>query len=280
MAAFAPANASCHCIPPDVIVETFGALLIGFLIQQFLLGVIITQACTYYSRFHRRDIKLYRHIIYRTSINHYGQRVSFDSLGWTIWAEPGVTAIGVLLAQFFFIDRCWNVIKRPWTILPLFGLLLLLPAGSGLAMSILSFKVKVWSEINKLPIPTSIWLGSMAATDTAIGVILCASFLRARAFCCHAPTRPPSAPQPAPLSILLSVYTIMVLFTLLQRDGLRKKFDEQAIYDISLLVFDPQYNNSLKPDDASVEVSESRTSNSPDPGFAALLRLRKPSGGT
>jgi hypothetical protein len=42
------------------------------------------------------------------------------------------------------------------------------------------------------------------------------------------------------------VYTIMVLFTLLQRDGLRKKFDEQAIYDISLVVFDPQYNNSLK----------------------------------
>ncbi|KAJ7838944.1 hypothetical protein B0H14DRAFT_3459052 [Mycena olivaceomarginata] len=302
MAAFAPANASCHFIPPDDIVETFGALLISFLIQQFLLGVIITQACTYYSRFHRRDIKLYRyhvavillvnflhagmniHIIYRTSINHYGQRVSFDSLGWTIWAEPGVTAIGVLLAQFFFIDRCWNVIKRPWIILPLFGLLLLLPAGSGLAMSILSFKVKVWSEINKLPIPTSIWLGSMAATDTAIGVIVCASFLRARAFCCHAPTRSALTKLiclsiqtsvctaacaainlivyltlPGTLYHLLlqfsmcRVYTIMVLFTLLQRDGLRKKLDEQAIYDISLVVFDPQYNNSLKPDDASVE---------------------------
>jgi hypothetical protein len=56
----APANATCHFIPPDVILETSGALLIGFLIQQFLLGVVVAQACTYYSRFHRRDIKVYR----------------------------------------------------------------------------------------------------------------------------------------------------------------------------------------------------------------------------
>ncbi|KAJ6616927.1 hypothetical protein B0H10DRAFT_1948784 [Mycena sp. CBHHK59/15] len=32
MATFAPANVTCHVIPPDVIVETFGALLIGFLL--------------------------------------------------------------------------------------------------------------------------------------------------------------------------------------------------------------------------------------------------------
>ncbi|KAJ7870339.1 hypothetical protein B0H14DRAFT_3132147 [Mycena olivaceomarginata] len=181
----APANATCHFIPPDVILETSGALLIGFLIQQFLLGVVVAQACTYYSRFHRRDIKVYRylvgvillvnflhagmniHIIYRTSITAgYSESPAFGSQGWTMWAEPGVTAIVVLFAQFFFLDRCWSVIKRPWTILPLFGLhmaVLLLPVGSGLAMSVLSFKVKVLSEINKLPIPTSIWLGSVSS---------------------------------------------------------------------------------------------------------------------
>ncbi|KAJ6555244.1 hypothetical protein B0H10DRAFT_2241440 [Mycena sp. CBHHK59/15] len=295
MATFAPANATCHFIPPDVIVETFGALLIGFLIQQFLLGVVVTQACIYFSRFHRRDIKFYRylvavillvnclhagmniHIIYRISITYYSQRLSFASQGWTMWAEPGVTAIGVLIAQFFFIDRCWNVIKRPWTILPLFGFLLLLPAGSGLAMSILSFKVKVLSEINKLPIPTSIWLGSMAATDTVIGGILCSSFLRARSLCCHTPTKSALTKLiclsietsfctaacaainlilyltlPGTLYRLLlqfsmcRIYTIMVLFTLLQRDGLRKTLDGQVIYDISLVLFEPQYNNSIK----------------------------------
>jgi hypothetical protein len=42
------------------------------------------------------------------------------------------------------------------------------------------------------------------------------------------------------------VYTIMVLFTLLQRDSLRKKLDGQAIYDISLVVFEPHCNNSIK----------------------------------
>ncbi|KAJ6615689.1 hypothetical protein B0H10DRAFT_2190876 [Mycena sp. CBHHK59/15] len=267
MATFAPANATCHFIPPDVIVETFGALLIGFLIQQFLLGVVVTQACIYFSRFHRRDIKFYRY-----------------EYGWTMWAEPGsCQAIGVLIAQFFFIDRCWNVIKRPWTILPLFGFLLLLPAGSGLAMSILSFKVKVLSEINKLPIPTSIWLGSMAATDTVIGGILCSSFLRTRSLCCHTPTKSALTKLiclsietsfctaacaainlilyltlPGTLYRLLlqfsmcRIYTIMVLFTLLQRDGLRKTLDGQVIYDISLVLFEPQYNNSIK-HGASVE---------------------------
>ncbi|KAJ6605943.1 hypothetical protein B0H10DRAFT_1957013 [Mycena sp. CBHHK59/15] len=48
------------------------------------------------------------------------------------------------------------------------------------------------------------------------------------------------------------VYTIMVLFTLLQRDGLRKTLDGQVIYDISLVLFEPQYNNSIK-HGASVE---------------------------
>ncbi|KAJ6538416.1 hypothetical protein B0H10DRAFT_2203961 [Mycena sp. CBHHK59/15] len=249
MATFAPANATCHFIPPDVIVETFGALLIGFLIQQFLLGVVVTQACIYFSRFHRRDIKFYRYLV----------------------------------AVILLVNCLHTGMNMPWTILPLFGFLLLLPAGSGLAMSILSFKVKVLSEINKLPIPTSIWLGSMAATDTVIGGILCSSFLRTRSLCCHTPTKSALTKLiclsietsfctaacaainlilyltlPGTLYRLLlqfsmcRIYTIMVLFTLLQRDGLRKTLDGQVIYDISLVLFEPQYNNSIK-HGASVE---------------------------
>ncbi|KAJ7775257.1 hypothetical protein B0H14DRAFT_3894444 [Mycena olivaceomarginata] len=82
---------------------------------------------------------------------------------------------------------------------------LLLPVGSGLAMSVLSFKVKVLSEINKLPIPTSIWLGSTAATDTVIEGILCASCLRARALCCH--TTEPALTKLICLSIQTSFCT-------------------------------------------------------------------------
>ncbi|KAJ6599503.1 hypothetical protein B0H10DRAFT_2231317 [Mycena sp. CBHHK59/15] len=217
MATFAPANATCHFIPPDVIVETFGALLIGFLIQQFLLGVVVTQACIYFSRFHRRDIKFYRYLV------------------------------AVIL-----LVNCLHAV-------------LLLPAGSGLAMSILSFKVKVLSEINKLPIPTSIWLGSMAATDTVIGGF-CAQVSFARgpsvtSFCtaaCAAINLILYLTLPGTLYRLLlqfsmcRIYTIMVLFTLLQRDGLRKTLDGQVIYDISLVLFEPQYNNSIK-HGASVE---------------------------
>ncbi|KAJ7785411.1 hypothetical protein B0H14DRAFT_3163892 [Mycena olivaceomarginata] len=173
-----------------------------------------------------------------------------------MWAEPAVTAIVVLFAQFFFLDRCWSVIKRPWTILPLFGLhmAVLLPVGSGLAMSVLSFKVKVLSEINKLPIPTSIWLGSTAATDTVIGGILCASCLRARALCCH--TTEPALTKLICLSIQTSFCTaasaIVNLTLYLTLPGtmyhLRKKLDGQAIYDISLVVFEPHCNNSIKRD--------------------------------
>ncbi|KAJ6543661.1 hypothetical protein B0H10DRAFT_1970266 [Mycena sp. CBHHK59/15] len=267
MATFAPANATCHFIPPDVIVKTFGALLIGFLIQQFLLGVVVTQACIYFSRFHRRDIKFYR---YEYSHNLPNQHNLLQPT--SLFCLPGLDDVGGAWrhGHGLFFRYLASVI-------------LLLPAGSGLAMSILSFKVKVLSEINKLPIPTSIWLGSFAATDTVIGGILCSSFLRSRSLCCHMPTKSALTKLvclsietsfctaacaainlilyltlPGTLYRLLlqfsmcRVYTIMVLFTLLQRDGLRKTLDGQVIYDISLVLFEPQYNNSIK-HGASVE---------------------------
>ncbi|KAJ7834465.1 hypothetical protein B0H14DRAFT_2590890 [Mycena olivaceomarginata] len=216
----APANATCHFIPPDVILETSGALLIGFLIQHFLLGVVVVQSCTYYSRFHRRDIKFYRylvgvillvnflhagmniHMIYRTSITAgYSESPAFGSQGWTMWAEPGVTAIVVLFAQFFFLDRCWSVIKRPWTILPLFGLhmAVLLPVGSGLAMSVLSFKVKVLTWIRACNSHLNGSDGHIRWGDKN------ASCLRARALCCH--TTKPALTKLICLSIQTSFCT-------------------------------------------------------------------------
>ncbi|KAJ7698812.1 hypothetical protein B0H14DRAFT_3528745 [Mycena olivaceomarginata] len=145
------------------------------------------------------------------------------------------------------------------------------------------FKVKVWSEINNFrfrpPSGSDHGIDGHSHWGDCVRKLSCAPGLL-----CHAPTRSALTTLiclsiqtsfctaacaainlivyltlPGTLYHLLlqfsmcRVYTIMVLFTLLQRDGLRKKLDEQAIYDISLVVFDPQYNNSLKPDDASVE---------------------------
>ncbi len=129
--------------PQDVIELTFGPLIAGTWIQQLLLGFILAQMVDYYrmqfdddSKFNRAIVSLllffnvllggtdlyvqssfffflplrnklsvYSHVLYRASVQHYGVYEFFDLQEWTMWLEPGFTAIVGFIAQVFFLMR-------------------------------------------------------------------------------------------------------------------------------------------------------------------------------
>ncbi|KAJ7867824.1 hypothetical protein B0H13DRAFT_1636010, partial [Mycena leptocephala] len=201
-------------IPPQsVIKSTVGAMVVGLMIQQLLLGMIVLWGSRYYVRFHFRDTWFYQsivgallvlnalefsmdfHVLYRTTVTYYGQYAFFDLQTWTMWAEPGITvyhsliypniealtswraAIG-LLAQVFFIQRCWKVTHESWPVLIFLVFLLLLCFGPGMAVSVSFAMVRLFSQIAKISIPICLWLISTAVTDVAIAGILCTKLYR------------------------------------------------------------------------------------------------------
>ncbi|KAJ7909879.1 hypothetical protein B0H13DRAFT_2329920 [Mycena leptocephala] len=181
--------------PESVINQTLGALVLGLYIQQALFGVICLQTRRYYHRFSDRDCKLYQglvgtllvlnfleeamnvHVLYRTTVTHY-DFAFFDRQTWTMWSEPGVTALVGFIAQLFFTERCWRTTNNSRPVLALLALLLLLSFGSGVAVSVSFFQVKLFSELAKIPIPITFWLVSTALTDLTIAGTLSFSLLR------------------------------------------------------------------------------------------------------
>ncbi|KAJ7130369.1 hypothetical protein C8R44DRAFT_829736 [Mycena epipterygia] len=175
--------------------QTFGALLLGVVLQQILLGVIMLQTYRYYNLFSTRDCKFYQalvgtlfvlnmleegmdiHVLYRTAVVHYGDFAFFDLQTWTMWSEPAVTALIGFIAQVFFTERCWRVTNNSRLILALLALLLLLSFGSGVAVSVSFFQVKLFSALAKIPIPITFWLVSTAVTDLTIAGILSYSLM-------------------------------------------------------------------------------------------------------
>ncbi|KAJ7933615.1 hypothetical protein B0H13DRAFT_2306423 [Mycena leptocephala] len=266
---------------------TFGAMLAGILIQQLLLGSIINQAYNYYYRFHDRDSMFYQYlvavlltfnalqlamdmdVIYRTAVTHYGQYEFFDLQTWTMWAEPGITklppwqAVVGLLAQLFFMERCWSLTDRSRPVLAVLSISMLFSLGSGIAVSICFFQARLFSELVKIPIPISLWLISTAVTDLAIAGILCRTLHRVCTSFKHTKSvltklimlsletslctavcailnlilyfvKMSTAYHLIPQFSICRVYTITVLFTLLQRDALRDELDGQTSVPFSI----------------------------------------------
>ncbi|KAJ7151362.1 hypothetical protein C8R43DRAFT_1067569 [Mycena crocata] len=261
--------------PQSVISSTIGPMVIGILVQSLLFGIILHQGARYFEEFNTRDSPGYRyfvwlllflntfefvldcHVIYRTLSTHFGQYEFFDHQTWTMWSEPGVTALIGCLSQAFFIDRCWHVTHKSRPVLVFLAFLLCLSFGSGLAVSVSFFKVKLFSKLALIPIPISFWLIATAVTDAAIAAILSvellrnsSSFNRTRAVVTKiirlsietsAITAftaivnlilyfalPMTAFHLIPQFSICRVYTITVLVTLLGRDDLRKALTETS----------------------------------------------------
>ncbi|KAJ7444419.1 hypothetical protein B0H11DRAFT_2250102 [Mycena galericulata] len=221
-------------------------MLIGVMVQQSLVGYIFVQGCSYY-KFKDRDSQLVQylvagllafstleavmdmHVIYRTTVAHYGEYRFFDLQTWSMWAEPAVTAVVGLLAQLFFSERCWKIMKKSWMVFVVLTFLLALSLGSGVAVSISFFKVRLFSELRKIPIPISFWLISTAVTDIIIAGILCAGLYGAR-------TSVKRTETVLMKLIVLSVETssctaICAILNLVFRDGLRNDLDAHTFHD-------------------------------------------------
>ncbi|KAF8902307.1 hypothetical protein CPB85DRAFT_1564660 [Mucidula mucida] len=183
--------------PQDVIELTFGPLIAGTWIQQLLLGFILAQMVDYYrmqfdddSKFNRAIVSLLLffnvllggtdfHVLYRASVQHYGVYEFFDLQEWTMWLEPGFTAIVGFIAQVFFLMRCWRITQSRIVVIVL-SLLVLFSFGSGLAVSGSFVAFKRFSTLGQFKIPITLWLISTSIADLAIAAILVFFLLRSR----------------------------------------------------------------------------------------------------
>ncbi|KAJ7704570.1 hypothetical protein B0H17DRAFT_899288, partial [Mycena rosella] len=262
---------------PSIITATVGPLVLGFAFQQLLLGMIFAQARRYYVGCAARDGKLYSflvgimvmlnvlegamdiHVLYRTIVTHYGDYQYFDMQTWTMWAEPGITALIGFLAQLFFMERCVRVTNYSPYVIAGLSLRACSILFIWVHVSISASKVKHFSLMSKIPIPISFWLISTTVTDLAITAILCVALWRSRRNTSHARTETvisrlirlsietslvtsvvalvnlglyfgmiTAAYHLLPQFSMCRVYTITVLVTLMTRDSLRRELNGES----------------------------------------------------
>ncbi|KAK0223030.1 hypothetical protein IW262DRAFT_1458046 [Armillaria fumosa] len=181
----------------SVINVTFGPLVTGVWMQQLLMGFILAQMADYYrdhfthdTLFNKTIVSLLLffnlfiggldfHVLYRTSVLGYGNYEAFDLQQWTMWTEPGFTAIVGFVAQVFFLVRCWRITKSTITVV-LLTLLVLFSFGSGLAVSGSFIENKRFSLLGKFSTPIILWLVSTSVADVGIAGVLVFYLLKSR----------------------------------------------------------------------------------------------------
>ncbi|KAJ7940101.1 hypothetical protein B0H13DRAFT_2300173 [Mycena leptocephala] len=192
-------------------------------------------------------------------VTHYGEYGFFDLQTWSMWAEPGVTAVVGLLAQLFFAERCWKIMKKSWTVFVVLTFLLALSLGSGGVDLVLQSQTVQRTAEDPDPDIYLAYFGT-AVTDIIIAGILCVGLYGARTSVKRTETvlmklivlsvetssctaicailnlvfyfvLKNTAYHLIPQFSLCRVYTITVLFTLLQRDGLRNDLDVHTFHD-------------------------------------------------
>ncbi|EIM80471.1 uncharacterized protein STEHIDRAFT_150638 [Stereum hirsutum FP-91666 SS1] len=191
------ANVTVELPPMSTVAIGFGPMVTGMMLQQLFLGVLSSQAAQYYSTYYAKDSVFTKtivgslvvlniflscldfHVLYRTAVLLYGQYDFFDLQEWTMWIEPGTTAIIGGVAQVFFLVRCWRF-ARNWFILIGLTLLCLFACGSGLSVTVAFFRVKRFSNLALIPTQITLWLVSTSVCDIAIAAILIFYFAKSK----------------------------------------------------------------------------------------------------
>ncbi|PBK75450.1 hypothetical protein ARMSODRAFT_970103 [Armillaria solidipes] len=181
----------------SVINVTFGPLVTGVWMQQLLMGFILAQMADYYrdhfthdTLFNKTIVSLLLffnlfiggldfHVLYRTSVLGYGNYEAFDLQQWTMWTEPGFTAIVGFVAQVFFLVRCWRI-TRSTIIVVLLTVLVLFSFGSGLAVCGSFIEKKRFSLLGQFSLPITLWLISTSVADIGIAGVLVFYLLKSR----------------------------------------------------------------------------------------------------
>ncbi|KAJ7437505.1 hypothetical protein FB451DRAFT_1305451 [Mycena latifolia] len=276
--------------PQDTLISTLGPMVLGLMFQQLLLGIIFIQTYQYFSRYYHRDPMFYLalvgalfllnvlegamafDVIYRTFIIHYNDYAFFDLQTWTMWSQPGITAFAGFLAQLFFTERCVTFTKTAFYVVLLLALLILFSLGSGIAVSVFFFKVKLFSALAKIPIPISCWLISTAVTDVIIASILCIKLFKTKSTIPRTESvisklirlsaetsavtgvvailnlllyilKQQTAYHLLPQGLMATLYMLTVLVTLMKRDKLRRELDGFSF--ASSFVFSPPQHQTM-----------------------------------
>jgi hypothetical protein len=182
--------------PVEIITATFGPFVTGIMMQMMFMGCIIVQVYDYYtvfpkdSQFNKWLVGIltaicvlqttmdYK-ILYRCSVEFYGNFDKFDDTDWSLWWEIAVTAIIGSIAQSFFLERCWSATKS-YVVLGLGVVGILVSLGSGIASTIMFQNVGRLSRVPEIPGPITTWLVSTAVIDLAIAGILIWSLTRVK----------------------------------------------------------------------------------------------------
>lgn len=178
--------------------------MVGVWIQQFFFGIVCYQFWSYYtSQSKRHDTHFTKtilalllignlflgvtdfHVLYRSAVVHYGDLDKFDLQTWTMWSEPGVTALVGCIAQVYFLDRCRRV-NMQWRkfspqvlhcVTAFLFMLILLSTAAGLAVCISFWSLTRFSGLAQIPIPISLWLVSTTVADVALTGFLLAALI-------------------------------------------------------------------------------------------------------
>ncbi|KAG9019136.1 hypothetical protein FRB90_006204, partial [Tulasnella sp. 427] len=118
-------------------------------------------------------------ILYRCTVEFYGNFDKFDDTDWTLWWEIAVTAIIGAMSQSFFLERCWGATKS-WIVLIVGGAGILTSLASGIASTIMFQNIQRLSRVPEIPGPILVFLIGTAVVDLGIAAVLVWSITRVK----------------------------------------------------------------------------------------------------
>lgn len=164
-------------------------MVIGVMLEQWLLGIICSQAATYFRYHFSTDSTFCRSIatclvistvflgildfisLYRSLVWDYGNCEKFDLQDWITYTEPSITAWIAFVAHIFYIFRCWAV-TRSLPVCVILGTVALNSLVSGIATTVYGFSAGRMSKLSEIVVPAVIWFTSTGVCDLGISTVL------------------------------------------------------------------------------------------------------------
>ncbi|TFL05247.1 hypothetical protein BDV98DRAFT_289579 [Pterulicium gracile] len=166
-----------------------GPFLCGLSVQMFMMGVLALQCWTYFEEMASKDTKWHRwlvgimfvtgafqtgtdfEILYDSFVRGFGRIEYWNKYNWTFTYELGFTAFIALVAQIFFIHRCF-VVSRSYILLVICGMGAGVSFGAGVAASVGLIEARYYTHVELILVQGIIWLIATAVTDIMISVAL------------------------------------------------------------------------------------------------------------
>lgn len=164
----------------SLVATVLGPMVMGVMIEQFLLGIVCYQAITYFCYHFSSDAFFCRSIvifpvvftlfqsvldfivIFRRLIRDYSNYESLDLQDWVFWMEASLTAWVAFIAHILYVLRgC--VVTKPLPVCMFLGVVALTALVSGITVTKVCFSLGRMSKLARLTIPATIGFTSLHA---------------------------------------------------------------------------------------------------------------------